>query len=195
MNLGESQGLWIPGQQLFGEMIPRPVEEARLHEIEVQRQQSRLERFRSLVKACIELNEVGAATYHAHGYEVIPDFHGGTCSVDDQAANEAPERIRTTVVLTTSNDNETVFVDGNNVLLESDGKSVYEVKRLVSYEEQRTESAALGRFGNTSKDSEETQPSSNEGDALSTLMYSESWDKSDVGLHAAQEIIVRTVTI
>ena len=138
VNLNESQHVWIPGQQLFGEMIPRPEQEARLHEIELLRQTEKLERFRSLVKKSMDSQVVEATTKTmdlsaqgsnslqplALGYEVVQDFD--SASGDEQTMTEMVDRKRLTVVLTTSEEQATNCTGKVDLLDESTGRSVFE---------------------------------------------------------------------
>lgn len=168
VNLNQSNSLWIPGQQLFGEMIPRPQREARIHEIELVCQKEKFERFRSLVKASMEMNIAGKLRERlavnkkrgdsqepsAHGYEVIPVFHDDSCGGDDNLVTKVlDERKRLTVVLPTGDEHATDTAENLELVLESYGKHVCEIKDQDSSKEaEATETANLGRYNTVSKD-------------------------------------------
>jgi hypothetical protein len=172
VNLNQSNSLWIPGQQLFGDMIPRPQREARIHEIELVCQKEKFERFRSLVKASMEMNIAGTTRKRltvkkhrghsqepfAHGYEVIPAFHDDSCGGDDNLVTKVLERKRLTVVLPTGDEHATDTAEKKELVLESYCKYVYEVKDQDSSEEaEATEIANLGRYKTVSKDQDGSQ--------------------------------------
>jgi len=144
VDLNENNQVCIPGQQLYGELIPRPEEEALLHEKELLRKSARLERFRFVVNRMIEIHGIDTTreilTMNTEesescepfevGYEVVPDFDNSTTGSREgnRSVPKGVQKKRISVVMTADETYSSDVTREFEILLESDGKSVYEVK-------------------------------------------------------------------
>lgn len=189
---------WIPGQQLFGEMIPRPEQDSQLHEIDLLRQREKLDRFRAAVKESVARNGIEATRERlalnklgfdsqvplSIGYEVVPEGFSTPLDGNGEYAFERREKQRISVVLTSSDKKLAGCVNDTELLLENDGKCVYEVKPDdASYKsEEGTEIIGRECYGSSSR-KEDSEVCCKEqadcGDSLLDLMFKQpSWASS-----------------
>jgi hypothetical protein len=191
---------WIPGQHLFGAMIPRPEHEAKMHEQELSRLTEKLGKFKSLVESVHKLNGEAAKNERrvltklgldsdvplSLGYEVVQDFD----ECDDSSCTSEPKhkhkhkKTKIRIVLTSSNNYAKAFDTKDDLLLETDGISTYEVKSMYDFEceeEEGMEVVGLGRYNTLSQKLGEERLSTRstdtlfqERDTLLSLMYKSS---------------------
>ena len=223
VNLDESQHIWIPGQQLFGEMIPRPEREARLHEIELLRQAEKVERFRSLVKLSTERRGVEATRENmlgsdlrepvALGYEIIHDFQADAGNCDDRTCTEVVDRRGLAVVLTCSGQKGPSFTEEVELLTTSDHitaseqqgtngeEEVGEFENLGSYKtvsfdhSDGTEVTILGRHTKAAQDTAEAQALSEKGEGLLPSICNVSSNFTNSECDTSPEVLVQSQTI
>jgi hypothetical protein len=184
---------WIPGQQLYGAMIPRPEREATLYRQEALQQRKRLANLELRMKKTLRTNgepksegrkliKVGEDTKmpSSLGYEIVPD-----------ADHEEPPREEEVVIL--ADTDESVNLDRSGRLgLESDGTTTPNYT-IEEPEEEGVEIVGLGRLStlceaydddkdllNHARSVEEDD--SSEADAALSLMYQAS-ERVHVGFY------------
>ena len=191
-SLNKHETTWIPGQQLFGEMIPRPEQDSQLHEIDLLRQREKLDRFRAAVKESVARNGIEATRERlalnklgfdsqvplSLGYEVILEGFSMPSDENAEYTYERPERQRVSVVLTSSDKKMAGCVYDSKLLLESDGKFVYEVQPDddASFKsEEGTEIILRGRYSSSSREDSEVcfKEQADCADSLLDLMFRE----------------------
>eukprot|EP00934_Nitzschia_sp_Nitz4_P008726 Nitzschia sp. Nitz4//scaffold61_size107673//28299//31553//NITZ4_004228-RA/size107673-snap-gene-0.43-mRNA-1//1//CDS//3329555689//8716//frame0 len=150
---------WIPGQQLFGVMIPRPEDDCQHQEEE---HQKLLEKLPELQKDVVRMDEEPESemqhvqSYHSFGYEVIPDDYDSETDHDDASSYHGPRTLA--VVMSQDEIDPAKALDGHgSVVLEVSGDFVYEVQPnndepLV--EEEGLEVVGIGRYGTLMDDME-----------------------------------------
>ena len=166
-------GPWIPGQQLYGTMIPRPDHESSNQQQALKKLNKRLPNLEALVKEIMEadgmskyerlkFNKIGVDTDlpSSMGYEVIPQSVDSLVGIPQapkshQVARDSsgPSKTRLCVILSEAESMN--FESSICVVLESDGFETYELsaERFSSdeapeeaYEEAGLEVVALGRL-------------------------------------------------
>lgn len=184
---------WIPGQQLFGVMIPRPHGEFIRQEEECVHLEETLEHLKTLIgdginshgtKARNQLQTLGVLELDcpaplSFGYEVVAQFD------NPSSPHLMTERKRISVVPTISDKSNLDVGTDNPLLLETCGDSVYEVKLSdtgENEEEEGLEVVGLGRFGTFSQEFEEA----NESDRLLSLKYQSS-EKTNITYYTPED--------
>lgn len=162
------QDKWIPGQQLYGRMIPRPEFDSEVHNSEVVVQASLLKKIQDRVRQIqdakglseherLELRKLGvlANTPMSYGYEVVPlrngilDFEEPDEDNDDPRPKMKKDRSVRVAVKLMSDRNEYVETrESNKVVLESTGDSTYCISDN-SGKEEGLEIVGLGRYSTT----------------------------------------------
>lgn len=162
---------WIPGQQLYGAMIPRPERQATLYRQEALRQRKQLANLDLLVKNNVPKSEgrklirMGEDTYlpSSLGYEVVLD--AGTDheeSPREEEVNYVEHRVlnsRTLVVLS-DNDGCANSDRSERLVLESDGATTYATSPdyiTDEPEEEGVEIVGLGRLSTLCKSYDDDQ--------------------------------------
>ena len=135
-------GPWIPGQQLYGAMIPRPEYEYELHRDELAKQRVQFKKFQKQVLAKLDGEESSAekkmldfnASTTAHlGYEVVPhltsDENGQEPQIDSNHNDIYCEtsQSRLSVLLSDNESVDSSGGDGGRIVLETDGDGTFSV--------------------------------------------------------------------
>jgi hypothetical protein len=160
------QDKWIPGQQLYGRMIPRPELNSEVHNSEIVVQASLLKKVQDRVKQIKEtkgmseherreLRKLGvlANTPMSFGYEVVPlrngilDFEEPDEDVDDPTPKMKKDKsVRVTVKLTSDRTEYVGKRELDHVVLESNGNSTYCISDDNSSKGEGLEIVGLGRY-------------------------------------------------
>ena len=156
---------WIPGQQLYGAMIPRPEREAKLYRQESLRQRKLLANLELLVKRTQRTNGVPKSEGHklikmgedtnllsSLGYEVVPDAdtdHEETPREEEVIYVEHGVSNSRVFVVLSDNDGTVNLDRSDRLVLESDGATAYATSPDYSIdepEEEGVEIVGLGRL-------------------------------------------------
>mmetsp|Transcript_25709 Transcript_25709/g.28797 ORF Transcript_25709/g.28797 Transcript_25709/m.28797 type:complete len:1027 (-) Transcript_25709:81-3161(-) len=173
-DLGKKDPL-IPGQQLYGTMIPRPEFDDKVHQNEIIIAEMNLNLFQSCIKQINDTDglseyerkqltklDILATNPMAVGYEVIPydigiDPPSRVPSIDTDCEEITSESRtfqksrRLTVKLTADKPGYIDSRETNDLILESDGKNTYCVSENFSeVEEEGMEVIGIGRFQSSS---------------------------------------------
>jgi len=171
---------WIPGQHLFGVMIPRPEHETESMNQQMKTLNQKLQDFKTRVATAnmskgdakngrLALTKLGfdSLVPLSFGYEIVPDSH--ECDNKAKSFNETLARpSRISIILTSDEMDAAGSQVRDEVVLETDGVSVYEVRSSEesSEGEEGLEVVGLGRYSTFSDDFDEQKLCTRSTDAL-----------------------------
>ena len=168
-NLGRKNPL-IPGQQLYGRMIPRPEYDEKIHQFERSVAEQKMRSFKDCVEHINALDglseferrqlitqEVMAGTPMSIGYEVVPLEIAESTSTETDEISEPSVPVRTllrSVSIKLMSD-KPAYVDqreAKNLIVESDGKSAYCTSERCDKVEEEIEVVHMDGLGGISED-------------------------------------------